>query len=91
MTKIFANCITPTKRECYGKAETLGGKGFRPTLGVLSREFLDNEAITEQIGETDILRNIKSHRLPWRNQWKGKKINDFTTLHFITDPDVEER
>jgi hypothetical protein len=58
-------------------------------LGVLN--FLDKEAIREQIGENDILGDIKSRRLQWRNQWKGKKINDFTILHFITDPDVEER
>lgn len=66
-------------------------KGFRPSLGVLSRDFLDKEAIREEIGETIILGDIKSHRLQWRNQWKGKKINDFTILRFITDPDVEER
>jgi hypothetical protein len=58
-------------------------------LGVLN--FLDKEAIREEIGETHILGDIKSRRLQWRNQWKGNKINDFTILHFITDPDVEER
>jgi len=60
-------------------------------LGVSNRDFLDNEAIREQTGETDILGDIKSHRQQRRNQWKRKKINDFTILHFITDPDVEER
>jgi hypothetical protein len=60
-------------------------------LGVLKRDFLDNEAIKEQIGETDILVDINSHRLQGRIQWKGKKINDFTILHFITERDVEER
>jgi hypothetical protein len=60
-------------------------------LGVIKRDFADNEAIREQIGETDILGDIKSHSLQRRNQWKGKKINYFTILHFITDPDVEER
>jgi len=60
-------------------------------LGVLNRDFVDNEAIREQIGETDILGDIKSHRLQRRNQWKGKNINDFRILHFIIDPDVEGR
>jgi hypothetical protein len=64
---------------------------FQTKLRCLKHRLLDNEAIKEQIGETDILGDITSHRLQRRNRWKGKKINEFTILHFITDPDVDER
>jgi hypothetical protein len=84
MTKIFANSITQTKKG-HGNAETLD-----QSLDVLSRDFLDNESIREQTEETDILRDITSHRLQWRNQWTENKIHYFPVLHFITDPDVEK-
>ena len=40
MTKTFVNCVTNTKREGYGNAETIVGKRFQAKSGCLKQTLL---------------------------------------------------